>query len=85
MKSNLIFDEKVLERGKQYASENRVHLLLNRPSVIKVMVQGKMRYFVELQIRKNTIVYAHCTCPYMHGNCKHIAAAIYSLTEGKNE
>jgi len=74
-----LFQPRIFERGRAYFEEGRVL----RPIVYKNSIMAECRgtmpsnYQISIDISDNRFI-ASCTCPYVFGYCKHIAAVLYA-------
>ncbi|HMK45051.1 MAG TPA: SWIM zinc finger family protein [Methanocella sp.] len=74
-----LFQPRIFERGRAYFEEGRVL----RPVVYKNSIMAECRgtmpgnYQISIDISDNRFI-ASCTCPYVFGYCKHIAAVLYA-------
>lgn len=75
----LIATPKSFERGYEYLEQGAVLSLILRGNRLFAEVEGSEYdpYSVAIELRKNGIVGATCTCPYEFGGaCKHIVATL---------
>ncbi|BBH22950.1 hypothetical protein Back11_42950 [Paenibacillus baekrokdamisoli] len=68
------FDDLTIKRGFQYFKQERVQqFTMPEPEHLEAVVEGNEPYRVD--IRLNTFLSSHCTCP-VQGNCKHMIAVL---------
>jgi hypothetical protein len=74
------FKDEILERGRRYFEEDRVDDPIIVDGVVRAKVHGTTTYSVEVDLEGMEF---YCSCPYFddYGNCKHLAALLYMLTE----
>ena len=73
------FQKRILDRGYDYYSDERVEDLRINSNRIKAVVNGTDFYHVEIKLNGNKIIGMSCDCPYAQDehNCKHMAAVLY--------
>lgn len=73
------FQKRILDRGYDYYSDERVEDLRINSNRIKAVVNGTDFYHVEIKLNGNKIIGMSCDCPYAQDehNCKHMAAILY--------
>ncbi len=79
---------KSFERGYEYLQAGAVLSLILRGNRLFAEVQGSEydAYKVAVQLSKNKIVGANCTCPYEFGGiCKHIVATLLAYIQTPEE
>ena len=77
-------DDIITQRGKEYFTSGAITSLENVSEDEWVAsVSGSEEYDVEVRLRKKTIEYTDCTCPYFAENdhCKHVVAVLYGIRE----
>ncbi len=75
---------KILQRGYEYYTNRQViSLEENEPGVWDAIVSGSEDYEVTVEIENGELKYWDCDCPFEDGICKHVAAAIYAISEIK--
>ena len=82
------FDDKILQRGKNYYHCGNVTKYSYKNGVIHAIVSGSEDYDVEIHIDGDEITEMDCDCPYAYdwGNCKHMAAVLFAWEDdGKKE
>ena len=79
-KSDLIDDELVMLKGKDYYKSNRVAYLSLQDGVGKAYIIGSEWYELDFKYEDGKITYIACECPYF-GNCKHVVAVLFKLRE----
>ncbi len=71
-------DEPILKRGLDYFKSGAVEHLGKNDGNQNFMVNGSSAYRVQLQIKKDELVFQHCDCPFDLGPiCKHVVAALF--------
>ncbi len=82
-----LFKPHILERGMNYYEEGAVSSLEETDTGYTAVVEGSEAYSVEIEISDNRVVDMFCDCPYAEdGNyCKHMAAVLYEIEDGKHE
>ena len=83
-----LYDERILKRGYEYYNEGRVKSAScynDNTRLIKFKIQGTEVYtsYILLDKSEKNVLKMKCNCPY-HNNCKHTAAALYYLKDGKD-
>ncbi|MGH7327614.1 MAG: SWIM zinc finger family protein, partial [Polyangiaceae bacterium] len=74
-------------RGRRYALDGRVErVTVEDRNEVSAVVQGSQPYFVRIADTSNDLATA-CSCPAWDrmGSCKHIAAVLFALREGRSE
>lgn len=81
------FGQVTLNRALEYAEKGRVRILNSSDNRIEAVVRGRDDYNVFINLNDNEIGSMYCSCPYFlrEGNCKHIAAALYSSQDFKRD
>ncbi|MDB5982749.1 MAG: helicase/SNF2 protein, partial [Pseudomonas sp.] len=86
-----VFKTQSLERGRDYAQQQRVMLQHLSPELIRTVCRGSNLeiYTQTLQFKdpstyKKHFVVGKCTCP-VRNNCKHCAAALFFLQDPENQ
>jgi hypothetical protein len=82
-----MFSPRVLERGCDYWSDGLVHLVSRTSSMVTAIVSGSEDYEVEIELGdKGAIAEMYCDCPHAcdGNNCKHMAAVLYELEDGRD-
>ena len=77
MIDTFFIDEKIKTRGEDYYKSGKVKLVFQGLNSFKTIVSGKQKYICELTLKDGDLVSSRCTCPYLKGACKHIAATIF--------
>ncbi len=74
-----LFAPHILDRGYNYALEDRVFLEKQTDTEITASVQGTEDYEVNIHLDCGRVEYMYCDCPYADSgeNCKHMAAVLY--------
>lgn len=82
-----LFMSHILERGLNYYEDGAVVSLEQTESGYNAIVEGTEDYQVEIEIRDGRVQDMFCDCPYAEdGNyCKHMAAVLYEIEEGKTK
>lgn len=82
-----LFRSHILECGLNYYEDGAVVSLEQTKSGYYAIVEGTEDYQVEIEIQDDWVQDMNCDCPYAEdGNyCKHMAAVLYELEEGKSE
>ena len=81
------FSSQILSRGEDYYYSGLVHDLEKDGNTYTATVSGTDDYEVTIEMDEdNDVSYMECTCPYAeeHDTCKHMAAVLYEITEGKS-
>lgn len=81
VKFKRLFGKTILERGHNYYKEGRVSNLLKNSNAFTASVHGSNRYKVSIDLDSDIL---RCNCPYDMGNCKHLAAVFYEISNQKN-
>ena len=76
MIDTFFIDEKIKSRGKEYFNSDKVKLVFQGLNSFKTIVSGSKKYICELKLKDGELINFRCTCPYLKGACKHIAATI---------
>jgi uncharacterized Zn finger protein len=73
----------ILQRGAEYASNDRVELRMQRGGVTCAVVHGSVDYFVAIYAPDGDPEEMSCTCPYAQTGepCKHMAAVLYVMQQ----
>jgi mannitol/fructose-specific phosphotransferase system IIA component (Ntr-type) len=79
------FELKIIKRGFDYYNQSKVtDAVMTEDNSIIFNVSGTDQYQVEIMVKDNKIIDIDCCCPYAATfNCKHMAAALFYLTENK--
>ena len=77
------FDNHILERGRTYYLEGRVHDFKSDYNVIEAFVEGDLSYHVVIRHKSSQMTQLLCDCPYAKEGhrCKHEAALLYAYRE----
>lgn len=79
-----LFNQRVLQRGKEYADNGKVSNIQYKPGELCATINGRERYDVKISFDKSkNITRMHCTCPSAAEiyYCKHCAAVLYKAEE----
>jgi len=78
-----LFPSVILKRGKEYYRQGRVQDLEEDDSGFSCVVEGSEDYWVEISLKGDRIREMTCDCPYAKDGsvCKHMAAALYEISE----
>ncbi|MGV8918491.1 MAG: DEAD/DEAH box helicase [Pseudomonas sp.] len=85
-----VFKAQSLERGRDYAQQQRIMLQHLSPDLVRTVCRGSSLeiYTQTLQFKDPTksrpFVVGKCTCP-VRNNCKHCAAALFFLQDPENQ
>ena len=59
-----LFNQRVLQRGKEYADNGKVSNIQYKPGELCATINGRERYDVKISFDKSkNITRMHCTCP----------------------
>ena len=74
-----LFKSRILERGYDYYTDERVRINNIDEHRIEACVEGSEAYDVVIDIEDGNILSMECSCPYAAdgNNCKHMAAVLY--------
>lgn len=80
-----LYDDGSFARGRAYATEDRVQLLVNRPGELRAVCQGSARNTYLVRVRwhdsgNGTYLDDECSCP-LGGMCKHCVATVIVARE----
>lgn len=83
-----LYEERILKRGFDYYNDNRIKSAIcnsDNLQLIKFKIQGTEMYtaYILLDKASKNVLKMKCNCPY-HNNCKHTAAALYYLKDGRD-
>ena len=76
MIDTFFIDDKIRARGEDYFNSGKVKLVFQGLNSFKTIVSGNQKYICELTIKDGKLTSSRCTCPYLKGVCKHVAATI---------
>ncbi|MCR5078895.1 MAG: SWIM zinc finger family protein [Bacilli bacterium] len=76
-----LFDSKIIQKGRTYYKEKRVHFSSLSPTSAIATVYGGSHYEVKLQFDpEHDLISATCTCGE-GGFCKHMVATLYEISD----
>ena len=80
-----LFKAHILERGLNYYEMGAVNSLKRTDRGYTAEVEGSEEYQVEIELEDEYISDMTCDCPYAYdgNNCKHMAAVLYEIENGK--
>ncbi len=81
---NKLFLPVIKRRGLAYKNEDRVYNLEIKGYKVFANVQGKEKYYVNINFEADNInnIELYCSCPYFEtANCKHLSAVFYKLRD----
>lgn len=79
------FEERILERGEDYAGWAVSDLKIT-PTKITANVHGSHDYEVGISLDQGEVTSMYCTCPYADRDyCKHMAAVLYCIEEEETD
>lgn len=75
-----LFEERILERGREYWRQGHVDELRCGADSICAVVYGSEDYDVEIWLDDGWVNDMYCSCPYAedHAACKHMAAVLFA-------
>lgn len=77
MIDTFFIDDKIKTRGEDYFNSGKVKLVFQGLNSFKIIVSGNQKYICELTLKDGKLISSRCTCPYLKGVCKHVAATIF--------
>jgi len=77
-----LFPEQMLGRGYFYFTEKKIKLEYTEKGVYHFSSEGQSIYQVTVELDNDYDIIAYsCSCPYHQSECKHVAAALFLLSQ----